>query len=177
MWKGVVVSIQVAARGGAALAPVAEVRAVAGRGLVGDRYHDRRGTYSERPGNGRSATLIETETLEALRRDHRLELSPAETRRNFAIRDVPLNHLVGRRFRVGEVLLEGVRLCEPCLHLESLTRSGVREALVHRGGLRAEILSTGTIRVGDSVRPEPEPFTHRAARSRAPRPTRRRDPP
>ena len=78
-------------------------------------------------------------------------IEPIETRRNVVTRGVALNHLVGKRFRVGEVMLQGIRLCEPCEHLESLTRPGVRAALVHRGGLRAQILEGGAIRVGDSI--------------------------
>ena len=76
-----------------------------------------------------------------------------ETRRNVVTRGIALNHLVGKRFRVGEVLLQGIRLCEPCDHLESLTRPGVRQALLHRGGLRAQILEGGVIRVGDPIAP------------------------
>jgi MOSC domain-containing protein YiiM len=81
-------------------------------------------------------------------------LEPTQTRRNIVTRGVPLNHLVGRQFRVGrDVVLQGVRLCEPCDYLESLTLSGVRGGLIHRGGLRADIISGGTIRVGNRVTP------------------------
>ena len=156
MWEGSVVSIQIAPEAAAPMMPLDQVEAVPGRGLRGDRYFERTGTYSEHPGSGRQVTLIEVEALEALARDASLDLDLAASRRNLTTRGVPLNHLVGRRFRLGEVVLQGTRLCEPCRHLESLTKDGVLKALVHRAGLRADILTGGTIRVGDPVRPEPE---------------------
>jgi MOSC domain-containing protein YiiM len=122
--------------------------------LEGDRYFKKSGTYSNIPGGGRQITLIELESVEALKRDLKIELEPAQTRRNIVTRGVPLNHLVGRQFRLGrEVMLQGVRLCEPCNHLESLTVRGVREGLLHRAGLRADIISGGAIRVGDPITP------------------------
>ena len=152
MWEGVVVSIHLASAAGAPMLAVEEARAVPGRGLEGDRYFERSGTYSRRPGTGRAITLVEDEAVEALHQEAGIELPPGGTRRNVVTRGVPLNHLVDRDFRIGDVLLHGTRLCEPCGHLERLTQKGVRRALVHRGGLRADILTEGTIRVGDSVR-------------------------
>lgn len=130
---------------------VDEVRALPGRGLEGDRYFLRAGTYSPKEGVDREITLIETEALEALLRDYGVALEPAETRRNVATRGVPLNHLVGRVFRVGEATARGLRLCEPCSHMERLSGKRIRAGLVHRGGLRAQILTEGRIRVGDEV--------------------------
>ena len=161
MWKGSVVSVHIARAASAPMESVPEVRAVPGRGLEGDRYFEGRGFYSQKPGvGGREVTLIEVETIEALHdvvnaAGDRLgiKLSAADTRRNIATAGVPLNHLVGRDFWVGRVLMQGTRLCEPCKHLEDLTQQGVLGALVHRGGLRARIMSEGTIRVGDTVRP------------------------
>jgi MOSC domain-containing protein YiiM len=136
------------------LVSVREVRAVAGEGLLGDRYIKKAGTFSNKPGGGRQITLIELESVEALKRDLKIELEPTQTRRNIVTRGVPLNHLVGQQFRLGrEVMLQGVRLCEPCDHLESLTFRGVREGLLHRGGLRADMISSGIIRVGDPITP------------------------
>jgi MOSC domain-containing protein YiiM len=136
-------------RGKAApMAPVAEARAVAGRGLEGNRYF--RGDDAP-PAPDREITLIESEAIEALGRDDGIALDPAESRRNVVTRGVPLNHLVGREFRVGAVALRGLRLCEPCAHLESLTRPGVLKGLAHRGGLRAQILTDGVIRKGDEI--------------------------
>ena len=149
--RGVVVSIHIAAAGSAPMTAVSEVHAVPGRGLEGDRYFMRTGTYSAKPGPFREVTLIEIEALEALERDYRIELEPGNARRNIITRGIALNHLVGREFQVGPITLRGIRLCEPCAHLEGLTREGVRNALLHRGGLRAQILTDGTIRVGDNV--------------------------
>ena len=87
----------------------------------------------------------------ALQRDYQVEIDPGEARRNIVTRGVPLNQLVGREFEVGATRLRGTRLCEPCSHLEGLTRKGVVRGLVHRGGLRADILAEGTIRVGDDI--------------------------
>jgi len=148
--SGVVVALHVAASAAAPMRSLSEVRAVAG-GLEGDRYWSGLGTYSNDPGTGRHVTLIEIEALEALQRDYGVELVPAQCRRNIVTRDAALNHLVGREFRVGEVVLRGMRLCEPCSHLEKLTRQGVLRGLVHRGGLRAEVVSGGRIRVGDPI--------------------------
>jgi len=132
---------------------VDEVRAVAGKGLQGDRYLNQTGKFSDRPGPARQLTLIELESLEALQRENATTLSPLESRRNIVTRGVPLNHLVDRRFRLGEVVARGIRLCEPCEYLEEITQKKVISGLIHRGGLRAEILEGGTVRIGDSIRP------------------------
>jgi len=153
-WTGQIAFIQISPMATEKLASVREIRAVVGEGLEGDRYFKKIGTYSNTPGGGRDVTLIELESVEALKRDLNIELEPAQTRRNIVTRGVPLNHLVGKQFRLGrEVLLRGVRLCEPCDHLETLSLRGVREGLLHRGGLRADIISGGTIRVGDPITP------------------------
>ena len=153
-WQGTVVSIHVAPEAGAAMITVPEARALAGRGLEGDRYAVGRGYYSPKPSaGGRELTLVEMETVDAVG-ELGVKLSAAETRRNIATRGVALNHLVGRVFRVGDVRVRGTRLCEPCRYLDGLTREGVMAALVHRGGLRAQVLDDGLIRVGDVVRPE-----------------------
>jgi MOSC domain-containing protein YiiM len=148
--RGRLVSIHVATDARLPMLSREQVKAVEGKGLEGDRYFARSGTFSSSPGGGREVTLIEIEAIEALRRANVL-LEAGEARRNLVTRGVPLNHLVGRTFHVGEVRLRGVRLCEPCEHLEGLTREGVLRELVHRGGLRADIVSGGTIRVGDEV--------------------------
>jgi MOSC domain-containing protein YiiM len=133
---------------------VNETRAIAGKGLEGDRYFKGAGTYSNNPGLGRDVTLIEIEAIEALKRDYGIELVSRDSRRNIATRGVPLNHLVGQEFKVGEATLRGVRLCDPCSHLEKLSAKGVQHGLIHRGGLRAEIVTGGLIRVGDPVQAE-----------------------
>jgi MOSC domain-containing protein YiiM len=127
--------------------PVERVEVVAGQGPRGDRK------FAPEPmeRNGKDLTLIEAEALEALTAETGIELSHEESRRNVLTRDVRLNDLVGRRFRVGEVECVGVVLNEPCSHLEGLTRPGVLKGLVHRGGLRADVVRGGTIAVGDEV--------------------------
>jgi MOSC domain-containing protein YiiM len=151
MWKGTLVSIYITPTATAPLASVSEARVVPGKGIEGDRYFDGRGTWSNHPGTGREITLIEIEAIEAARREYNIELPPHETRRNLVTRGVPLNHLVDREFRVGEARLKGLRLCEPCSHLEGLTRQGVKAAFIHRGGLRSVVLGAGTIRPGDAI--------------------------
>lgn len=162
MWQGRVVSIHLAKEASAPMDSVVEARAVPGRGLEGDRYFEGRGFYSQKPGfGGREITLIEVETVEALWNGvvnaggdrTGIKLSAAETRRNIATAGVPLNHLVDVEFWVGAVRMRGMRLCEPCQHLEDLTQRGVLAALIHRGGLRARILTEGVIRAGDVIRP------------------------
>ena len=153
MANGTVVDLFYTPKAGGAMQGARELRAVEGKGLEGDRYCDARGTFSKTPGGGRQVTLIETEAIEAAGRDYGVALEPARARRNILTRGVALNHLVGREFRVGEVRLRGIRLCEPCKHLESLSEAGVLEALVHRGGLRADVVRGGVIRPGDPIEP------------------------
>jgi len=131
---------------------VSRIRAVEHRGLEGDRYYENSGTYSRKPGPDREITLVELEAVEALRRDYRIEIEPGDARRNIVTRGIALNHLVGREFSVGDVVLRGIRLCEPCTHLAQLVRKDVVPGLVHRGGLRAEILRGGVIEPGDPIR-------------------------
>jgi len=152
-WSGRVVGIFISPKGEAPMDRVDEVKAVAGQGLEGDRYFHRAGTYSNTPGTGRQVTLIESEAVEAAGRDYGLTLSPGEARRNVVTAGVSLNHLVGEEFMVGTVRLKGMRLCEPCEHLAELTGQPVVKALVHRGGLRADIVDGGVFRVGDPIVP------------------------
>jgi MOSC domain-containing protein YiiM len=130
---------------------VTAAQAVAGRGLAGDRYYSKLGTYSNDAGSGRDVTLIEVEAIEALKREYKIELEPGQSRRNILTQGVALNHLVEREFRIGDVVLRGTRLCEPCAHMERLTVKGAMRGLIHRGGLRAEIVKGGPIRVGDAI--------------------------
>jgi MOSC domain-containing protein YiiM len=148
---GAVVSLHIASAAGAEMRAMTEVLAVAGRGIEGDRYFTQTGTYSNHPGSGRAITLIEMEAIEALAREYDVHLAPGLARRNLVTRGVALNHLVGKTFAAGAVVLRGMRLCEPCLHLEKLTVKGAAPGLIHRGGLRAEIVDGGVIRVGDAI--------------------------
>jgi hypothetical protein len=143
---GSVVGLLVAPGAEEALARVESANAVAGRGLEGDRYFDARGTFSG-AGRGYQLTLVEAEALDDV------GLSWEEARRNVVVRGIELNALVGRRFTIGTVECVGRRLAEPCAHLERLTRPGILRPLVHRAGLRADILRGGEIALGDSVVP------------------------
>jgi MOSC domain-containing protein YiiM len=151
MFEGRVDSIHIASAEGEPTRPVGEIAAVAGRGLEGDRYFEMAGKFSQKHDPGNQVTLIEAEAIEAAARDHGVELGMGDSRRNIVTRDVPLNHLVGRNFKVGEVVLRGIRLCDPCGYLENLTRPGTKKSLENRGGLNAEIVSGGTIRSGDQI--------------------------
>jgi len=151
MSKGTVVAIFIGSDKNVPLFEVDEINAVSGKGLVGDRYFNRIGTYSSQINPGRQVTLIELETIEALKRDLNIELGLGESRRNIVTHGIALNHLIGKRFLVGTILMLGTRLCEPCGYLESTTYKGVRRALEHRGGLNAQILKDGILNKGDSL--------------------------
>lgn len=153
--RGTVAGVFVGPEVGEPVRAVDSVEAVAGRGLRGDRYFREAGTFTDdgERAPGRDLTLIEREAVEAIEREAGITLSPGAHRRNVETRDVALNHLVGRRFRVGEAVCRGDRLCEPCAHLESMTEEGVLQALVHRGGLRADVLEDGVVAPGDGVVP------------------------
>lgn len=152
MWRGKLLFIHTAPEGRAAMVRHDRANLIAGQGIEGDRYASGRGHYSAFP-DIREITLIETETLEALRRDHQTDLLPGEHRRNLTTEGVPLNHLVGRRFRVGPAVLEGGRLNTPCRYLELVTGKTVNDILIHRSGLNCRIIEGGTIQVGDKIEP------------------------
>ncbi|MEO8456397.1 MAG: MOSC domain-containing protein [Chloroflexota bacterium] len=150
--KGRVISIHISPAAEQPMLAVSEVRAVPGRGLEGDRYYEHTGTYSETPGTGRDVTLVATEAIEQIARDNGVNLGPGETRRNILTAGVDLNALVDVEFRVGQIALLGMRLCEPCDYLERIVgQAGTTKALVHRGGLRCDIIRGGTIHVGDEI--------------------------
>jgi len=142
--------IYIAPKATAPTVSVTEILAIPGVGLEGDRYALRQGTFFK-PEPDFELTLIEAEAIEALKRDYNVELTPGEARRNLVTRGIALNHLVGRDFQIGEVKAHGIRLCEPCDHLQRLTGRQLIKGLRHRGGLRAQILTQGAIRVGDSL--------------------------
>ncbi|WP_135823419.1 MOSC domain-containing protein [Halorussus ruber] len=146
---GAVEAIHLAPESGADTEEAESVEAVAGEGLREDRHF---GT------DGADLTLIEAEALDAAAGEDGddgdgIDLRDGKHRRNLTTSDAALNHLVGERFRVGEVVCEGTALCEPCGHLESLTDEGAISALVHRGGLEADIVESGEISVGDEIEP------------------------
>jgi MOSC domain-containing protein YiiM len=154
--RGSVLSIHIALAGSAPVVSVSEIQAIAGKGLEGDRYYLKTGTYSKTPGSGREVTLIEIEAIEGLRREYEIAIDAAQARRNIVTRGIALNHFIDREFAVGEAVFRGTRLCEPCAHLEKLTVKGVRRGLIHRGGLHADVVHGGIIRVGDMISAESE---------------------
>ncbi|SRR5712692_2177924 len=157
MFQGRLEAIYTASQKRANLKRVEEIEAVAGSGLVGDRYGLQEGTFSKPGTPDREVTLIEVEAIEALARECTIVLEPGQARRNLVTRGVPLNHLVQKEFKVGNLILRGLRLCEPCDHLEALTVKGIKAGLCHRGGLRAQIVRGGVLRTGDAIQPcEPE---------------------
>ncbi|HVD56934.1 MAG TPA: hypothetical protein VNC17_08815, partial [Thermoleophilaceae bacterium] len=137
--EGRVEAIAVARAAEAPMQLVDEALARAGRGLEGDRYFNGAGTFSNPASSGHDLTLIEAELLEAITLRSGHTPGALDARRNLVTRGIDLNALVGRQFTVGEVGCVGRRLCEPCAHLERLTEVGLLRALVHRGGLRADI--------------------------------------
>jgi MOSC domain-containing protein YiiM len=151
--RGRVEAMAIADRAEAPMQQIATARAIPGRGLAGDRYANRVGTFTPRSGRGvgYDLTLIEAEVLDKLTLTDGRRLDYVEARRNIITRGVDLNSLVGQHFRVGDVECVGRRLCEPCAHLERLTYKGVLRKLIHRGGLRADILTAGSISVGAAI--------------------------
>jgi MOSC domain-containing protein YiiM len=151
--NGSVIAIFIAPAATAAMESLADAELETGRGIVGDRYYAQLGTFSKqdevRP--DQEITLIESEEIDRFNGSTGLTLDYGAARRNVITRGVRLNDLVGRQFHVGPVLLEGVRLCEPCAHLASFVSEKVLPGLVHRGGLRAHIVSGGKISPSDVV--------------------------
>ena len=157
---GVVEGIFIAARSGQPMQAVQSVAGVAGRGLLGDRHCRPDPDTVLEPSCGTSApphhavqdlSLVEGEVLDWLREEHGIELSGAETRRNVVTRGVRLHELIGRQFALGDMLCEGVEVCEPCVSIQRRTGKPVLKPLVHRGGLYARIVKSGTVRLGDAV--------------------------
>lgn len=152
MSQGEVLDIFIAGVAGEPMQSVQSVQAVQGRGLKGDRKYNAGAIAALGSKDAaRQLTLIESESLDALARETSITLQPNESRRNLLTRGIALNHLVGKEFNVGVVRALGIRLCEPCGHLESMTKEGVLKGLIHRGGLRAQVLTEGTIHVGDPI--------------------------
>jgi len=151
---GTVRAIYVAPAAEAAAVSVNEARVVPGRGLEGDRYFHGVGSFSRWPGEGRAVTLIEEEAVEAIQREFGFDLGEGRSRRNIITAGVVLADFIGKRFRIGEVLVRGAREAAPCRHLERLTSSGVFDAMKGRGGLRVDVIEGGMVRVGDSLRVE-----------------------
>jgi MOSC domain-containing protein YiiM len=147
-----VVEILISGSPSAAMESRNNVRALPGRGLEGDRYFSGIGTFSPHPQKpDYEVTLIQKEHIDAFQATSGLPFTSKDARRNLVSEGVDLNALVGREFSVGSVRLRGIRLCEPCNHLAKSTFAEVLQGLVHKGGLRAQILSQGTINVSDPI--------------------------
>lgn len=151
MFRGQVVDLCSAPRSFLPMRSFHELELETNNGVVGDRYAARIGFYSDLHHDGRQVTLFEVETLEAIERDYKIPLSTRDHRRNITTRGVPLNHLVGQRFRVGETLLEGVMLSVPCRHIEQITGKEIFNAMLHRSGLMAKIIRGGKIFINDII--------------------------
>jgi len=157
-WSGRLLHIHIAERASLPMQELEEATLVAGRGIEGDRYLNGTGTYSPKP-DVRDVTLIEMEVLEAMARGDPpspgkvVKLAPADHRRNLTTLGVPVNHLVGKRFRIGEAVLSGARLNFPCKYLERLLGQPVYVALLNRSGINCRVEVGGTIHKGDPISP------------------------
>ncbi|MEL0107020.1 MAG: MOSC domain-containing protein [Rhodospirillaceae bacterium] len=152
-WSGRLEFIHAAEKAAADMQELTEGTLIAGKGLEGDRYCLGIGEFSHKDVPGRHLTLIESEVLDALKRDHNVDLAPHESRRNLTVRDVPLTHLVGKKFKVGDAVLLGVRINEPCRYLEGVLNKKIVTVLLHRSGLNCNVIEGGVIRPGDVVEP------------------------
>jgi MOSC domain-containing protein YiiM len=152
MWEGLVVALYIAPAADEPMQAINEAHLVTGRGIEGDRYYQRTGTHSDEDDTCYNVTLIESEAIEAVQPQYTLALDTSTPRRNIVTRGFSVNHLVNRVFRIGDVTLRGIALREPCPHLMEMTSHKLGVALMHRGGLGAEILSDGIIRIGDRIR-------------------------
>lgn len=150
---GRLVAIHIAPAAGQPMQSVETAEARAGGGLIGDRYDARTGHWSPIKRRGDWLSIIEQEEIDRLATDWGLRLGPGETRRNLTTQGIRLDSLLGKRFRIGEVVCDAIRHCEPCTYLEGLLGREIIYPLVHRAGIRVEIVSGGTIHVGDEVVP------------------------
>jgi len=152
MWEGLVVALYIAPAADEPMQTIDKAHLVPGRGIEGDRYYHRTGTHSDDDDTCYDVTLIESEVIEAVKQHHELDIDASTPRRNIVTRGFSVNHLVNHVFRIGDVTLRGVALRGPCPHLMEMTSHKLGVALMHRGGLGAEILSDGVIHVGDRIR-------------------------
>lgn len=149
--SGSITGIFISAQAGGEPRSMERIEALAERGLAGDRYAEGRGTFSEVPGNGRHLTMIEREAVEAFNAEFGKQLRPEQLGRNLVTSGVRLNDLVGQRVRIGSALIAIQRYCEPCTTLQRRLGEETLRGFVHRGGVRADVLEGGEIRVGDPI--------------------------
>ena len=154
-WQGAVESVHFSPTGGGPMQSPGSIHAIAGKGIEGDRYcvGIEKGEFSHIKAPRRQVTLFEREVLDTILRDHKVSLAADECRMNIVTFDVPLTHLVDKQFRVGNVVLRGLKLNEPCSRLKEVTGKRVIAALIHRCGLFAEIIESGEIQGGDKITP------------------------
>lgn len=150
-WQGTLLHIHIAPAKSQPMQRLDEAQLIPDQGIAGDRYQLGTGTYSIKPGKDRQVTLIESEMLVRVAADDGHEISAGEHRRNLTVEGVPLQHLVGQRFRVGEALLEGVRINQPCKYLNLMLKRDVYMALWNRSGLNAKVIEGGLIRPDDRL--------------------------
>jgi len=150
MSTGKVVGIYIAPHRGEPTIFVEQIHVIPGKGIEGDRYLWSPDKQDANQKTGREITLIEIEAIESMCQDG-VNISPDKTRRNIITQGVMLNGLVGKLFTVGKVQLRGIRLCEPCDYLANRTDQKIKQSMLHRGGLRADILSEGFIHINDSI--------------------------
>ncbi len=151
MSLGAIHSIYIAPAARSPMVSLETAKLEAGLGIEGDRYHKEIGSFSRWPGEGRNISLIEQETIEAVLAETGIDLTAGQSRRNLVTRGVDLDSLNGKVFRIGTAILRGARHCTPCRYLDRLVGIAVHDALRRRGGLRAQVLASGTITVGDSI--------------------------
>lgn len=152
-WRGYVEHLHLCPRAFLPMRAFNEITLIAGKGIYGDRYMNESGFYSHKPEEGRQVTLFSAEELEVMAQQFGVEFAPHEHRRNVTVRGAPLNSLVGKRFWLGEILLECTRLSVPCRHIEEVTGKSVFDAMIGRSGINCRILIGGVVRVGDQLRP------------------------
>ncbi len=150
--NGLINSIFVVDVAGSLPVSVQSVRAVPGKGLEGDRYYHKAGYWSHNGNLPRDVTLVDIETLERIEAEYNIAIEPGEHRRDIETKGIDLTALVGKKFQIGEITLQGIRVCEPCAHLVELTgKKQLLRGLVH-SGLVAEILTDGVIHVGNQLK-------------------------
>jgi len=154
MTTGKVVGIYIAQNQGDQTVSVDRIHVVPGMGIEGDRYFIKRTESEKQSKTGREITLIELEAIDSIRLIDGIQITPQETRRNIITKGIPLNDLVGHIFFIGTIKLRGVRLCEPCQYLANKTDPRILHAMVHRGGLRADLLTEGYIQTNDIITAE-----------------------
>ncbi len=144
-------SIFIAESGGSTMISIPSAELIAGQGVVGDRYFKGNGSFSEKLAGlpDVELTLIESEEIDDFNRKLNYQFTHGEFRRNIVTTGVCLNDLVGKEFTLGNIRLKGIRLCEPCAHLANILTKNIMPELVHRTGLRAQIITSGTLCVGD----------------------------